>query len=222
MNTYTEENYLKAIYKFLENGEKKISTSVLAKHLGTAPASVTDMLQRLSEKKLISYEKYKGVSLTAAGKKIAVAIIRKHRLWEYFLVKKLGCKWDEVHEMAEQLEHVRSDELIEKLDQFLGRPRFDPHGDPIPDEHGRFQQVNSIPLSQVGRGEKVSITGVLDHGSSFLKYLSKHDISIGQKVIVKDIQEFDKSMDITLHGKSTRIHISSEVAKNLLVTQENS
>lgn len=222
MNTYTEENYLKAIYKFLEGGEKKISTSSIAKHLGTSPASVTDMLQKLSEKKLIAYEKYKGVSLTSSGKKIAVAIIRKHRLWEFFLVKKLGFKWDEVHEMAEQLEHIRSDELIEKLDQFLGRPRIDPHGDPIPDEQGRIHQLQSIPLSQVGRGERVSITGVLDHGSSFLRYLSKNDLAIGQKVIVKDIQEFDKSMDISLQGKNTRIHISSEVAKNLLVSQENS
>ncbi len=220
MNSFTEENYLKAIYNLLEKGDKKISTTSLSKKLATAPASVTDMLKKLAEKKLISYEKYKGVSLTTSGKKIAVAIIRKHRLWELFLVEKLGFKWDEVHDMAEQLEHIKSDKLVEKLNNYLGQPKFDPHGDPIPDEQGNFHAVQTHPLSSMHQNERVTITGVLDHGTSFLRYLSKSELSLGQKIIIKEIQEFDKSMLVGISGKSTTVQISHDVAKNLLVTKD--
>ena len=220
MNSFTEENYLKAIYYLLEKGQKKISTNSIAEQMSTSAASVTDMLKKLSEKKLISYEKYKGVSLTAAGKKIAVSIIRKHRLWELFLVEKLGFKWDEVHEMAEQLEHIRSEKLVEKLSSYLGHPRFDPHGDPIPDENGNFHPIQTQPLSSMKPNELVTITGVIDHGTSFLRYLSKSNLSLGQKITVKNIQEFDKSMDIGIQGKSALLHISHDVAKNLLVVKE--
>lgn len=220
MNSFAEENYLKAIYKLLERGDKKISTTSIANLIGTAPASVTDMIQKLAEKKLISYEKYKGVSLTNSGKKIAISIIRKHRLWELFLVEKLGFKWDEVHEMAEQLEHIKSEILVKKLDQYLGKPRFDPHGDPIPDEQGNFHPVVTHPLSNVKIKEKGTITGVLDHGTSFLRYLSKNDLSLGQRIVVKEIQDFDKSMHIGIEGKNSQLHISYEVAKNILVAKE--
>ncbi|MBP6334048.1 MAG: metal-dependent transcriptional regulator [Bacteroidia bacterium] len=220
MNSFTEENYLKAIYKLLEKGEKKISTNAIAKLVETAPASVTDMLKKLADKKLISYEKYKGVSLTAAGKRIAIAIIRKHRLWEFFLVEKLGFKWDEVHELAEQLEHIKSDELVEKLNIFLGKPRYDPHGDPIPDENGNFLTINTYPLATARPNEKIIITGVIDHGTTFLRFLSRNRLSIGQKIVVKEIQEFDKSMHIVVSGKNAPLHISHEVAKNLLVIKE--
>ncbi|TAH38830.1 MAG: metal-dependent transcriptional regulator [Bacteroidetes bacterium] len=217
MNSFTEENYLKAIYNLLEKGDKKISTNSIAGRLSTSPASVTDMLKKLAEKKLISYEKYKGVSLTSNGKKIAVAIIRKHRLWEFFLVEKLGFKWDEVHDMAEELEHIKSEKLVESLDKYLERPRFDPHGDPIPDANGNFYPVQTLPLSSISTNEKVTITAVLDHGASFLQYLSKSDLALGQKIVVKDIQEFDKSMSIGIQGKNVVLHISHEVASNLLV-----
>lgn len=220
MNSFTEENYLKAIYKLLEKGDKKISTNAIARLVETAPASVTDMLKKLSEKKLISYEKYKGVSLTAAGKKIAVAIIRKHRLWELFLVDKLGFRWDEVHDMAEQLEHIKSDTLVEKLNNYLGNPRFDPHGDPIPDEKGNFHTVHTYPLSSAKLNEKVTITGVIDHGPAFLKFLSRNELSLGQRIAVKEIQEFDGSMKIAISGKSIALQISHDVAKNLLVVKE--
>ena len=219
MNSFTEENYLKAIYNLLEKGEKKISTNSISRRLDTTPASVTDMLKKLADKKLISYEKYKGVSLTSNGKKIAISIIRKHRLWEFFLVEKLGFKWDEVHEMAEQLEHIQSEKLVEKLDKYLEHPHFDPHGDPIPDAHGNFHTVQTFPLSSISTNEKVTITGVLDHGTSFLQYLSKSDLALGKKIIVKDIQEFDKSMRIGIQGKSSELHISYEVASNLLVVK---
>ncbi len=221
MNSFTEENYLKAIYKLLEKGERKISTTAIAKLVETAPASVTDMLKKLSEKKLISYEKYQGVSLTSSGKKIAITIIRKHRLWELFLVEKLGFKWDEVHDMAEQLEHIKSEELVEKLNTYLGKPRFDPHGDPIPDEQGNFHPVPTYPLSAARPMEQVTITGVIDHGTSFLRYLSKHGLSLGQKITVKEILEFDKSLNLVFSRKGPLLHISHDVAKNILVVKEN-
>jgi len=220
MNSFTEENYLKAIYNLLEKGDRKISTTSISKQLETTPASVTDMLKKLSEKKLISYEKYKGVSLTASGKKVAVTIIRKHRLWELFLVEKLGFKWDEVHDMAEQLEHIQSEKLVEKLNNYLGHPRFDPHGDPIPDENGIFHHIETLPLSGISKNSKVTLTGVLDHGTSFLRYLSKNELALGQKIIVKEIQEFDKSMTLAIPGKTTSLHISHDVARNLLVIKD--
>ena len=137
-----------------------------------------------------------------------------------FLVEKLGFKWDEVHEMAEQLEHIRSDKLVEKLNTYLGAPRFDPHGDPIPDEHGNFHPIPTQALSTMQANETVTITGVIDHGTAFLRYLSKSNLSLGTKIIVKSIQDFDKSMDIGIQGKKTLLHISHDVAKNLLVVRD--
>ncbi|MCI5083695.1 MAG: metal-dependent transcriptional regulator, partial [Saprospiraceae bacterium] len=136
--SHTEENYLKAIYKICERKGKAASTNAISNAMQTSAASVTDMLKRLSEKELIHYERYKGVTLAEAGNKIATTLIRKHRLWEVFLVEKLEFSWDEVHEVAEQLEHIRSPKLVEELERYLGYPKFDPHGDPIPDAEGRF------------------------------------------------------------------------------------
>jgi DtxR family Mn-dependent transcriptional regulator len=217
MNSFTEENYLKAIFKLEERGAEKISTTAIAEIVSTAPASVTDMLKKLAEKKLIRYEKYQGVSLTAIGKKVAVEIIRKHRLWEMFLVDKLEFRWDEVHDIAEQLEHIQSDLLIKRLDQFLGKPKFDPHGDPIPDEKGYFHSQKTIPLSEA-KESNVIVVGVIDHQSSFLQYLDKNGLSLGKKIKVKEIIEYDNSMNISINNSKTILHISFEVAKNILVS----
>jgi DtxR family Mn-dependent transcriptional regulator len=216
MHSFTEENYLKAIYKLLERGEKKVTTTSIAGLVETAPASVTDMLQRLAEKKLIHYEKYKGVSMTTAGKRIAVSIIRRHRLWELFLVDRLQFKWDEVHDIAEQLEHIQSDTLVSRLDHFLGRPKFDPHGDPIPDENGVFYPLKAIPLIGIKSGSAI-ITGVIDHSPGFLRHLESLGLALGKEVKMIRQFEYDHSCLVTVRNKKDRIPLSSEAAKNILV-----
>lgn len=143
MNSLTEENYIKAIYKLCEKSADAVSTNAIAEKMHTKAASVSDMLKKLSKKKLINYRKYQGVTLTAKGEKLALAIVRKHRLWELFLVQKLNFKWDEVHDIAEQLEHIQSDELVKRIDKFLDHPKFDPHGDPIPDVNGKLHPQRS-------------------------------------------------------------------------------
>jgi DtxR family Mn-dependent transcriptional regulator len=217
VNSFTEENYLKAIYKIGEKGNGKITTNAIAEMVNTAPASVTDMLKKLADKKFIRYEKYQGVSLTPTGKKVAVSIIRKHRLWEFFLVEKLNFRWDEVHDIAEQLEHIVSDKLINRLDDFLDSPKTDPHGDPIPDDKGQFHSKKTFPLSETAGNLAVVITGVIDHNPSFLKYLDKSGLLPGKKIIVKEIIEFDKSLNISINASKKIFHISYDVAKNILV-----
>lgn len=217
MNSYTEENYLKAIFKLLEKGDKKITTNAIAEMVNTAPASVTDMLKKLNEKHLINYEKYQGVSLTPAGRKVAVNIIRKHRLWELFLVDKLEMGWDEVHNIAEELEHIKSDILIKRLDKFLNHPRFDPHGDPIPDENGVFHTAKSFPLSELPIRTKAMVSGVIDHTPAFLQYIQKIGIELGTEVMIKEQFEYDKSCNILLKPMKAAIHISHDVARNILV-----
>src|ERR1700754_3537644 len=180
MNTFTEENYLKAIYHLsLPSG--CASTNQIAAALNTKAASVTDMLKKLAEKELINYTKYQGVTLTASGEKIAISIIRKHRLWEYFLVEKLSFKWDEVHDVAEELEHISSKELVDRLDDFMGNPKYDPHGDPIPDSSGKFKTHDLKPVSALLVNESGIISGVRDHTPSFLQYLEKMQLTIGRK-----------------------------------------
>lgn len=215
MNSFTEENYLKAIYKLLEN-ETVVTTNAIAEKMSTKAASVTDMLKKLSDKKLINYQKYQGVSLTTKGEKVALNIIRKHRLWEMFLVEKLSFKWDEVHDLAEQLEHIDSDKLIAQIDKFLNYPKFDPHGDPIPDANGKFQLQKSVPLSNLKLNEHCIMTGVVDHSSAFLQYLDKSGIVLGNDIKIKEVIAFDKSLQITVNKKNT-LFISNEVAKNILV-----
>ena len=215
MNTLAEENYLKSIYHLSLNSTS-VSTNQIAALLNTKASSVTDMLKKLSEKALINYMPYQGVSLTAAGEKVAVNIIRKHRLWEYFLVEKLDFKWDQVHEMAEEMEHISSNELIDRLDKFMGYPKFDPHGDPIPDCNGLFKIHNLKAVSSINTNEGGLICGVRDHSPAFLQYLEKQELTIGKAILVKDIIEFDRSVILLSEGK--QIQISREVANNLLIS----
>jgi DtxR family transcriptional regulator, Mn-dependent transcriptional regulator len=218
MNSLTEENYLKALYALHEKNRKEAFTNEIAEMMNIRPATVTDMLKKLAEKKLINYKKYKGVTLTIQGKKIALEIVRKHRLWEHFLVNKLNFKWDEVHEIAEQLEHINSSELIERLNKFLGFPDFDPHGDPIPDKQGKLPLKKSEILSVSKKGCNYTITGVAVQDTPFLKYLNKCGITLGDEIKVIEIAEFDHSMDISVNKKNS-VHISHDVAKNILVKQ---
>ena len=160
--TLSEENYLKAIYHLSTEEEETVSTNSLAERLQTTAASVSDMLKKLAKKELIEYKKYQGVNISEKGKRVALQIIRKHRLWEVFLVEKLSFNWDEVHEIAEQLEHIDSPILVKRLDEFLGYPKFDPHGDPIPDERGEFQAMPQITLSEMAPNQSGLLVGVKD------------------------------------------------------------
>lgn len=216
MNSLTEENYLKAIYKLLEKGGGEVSTNAIAARVNTKAASVTDMLKKLSDKKLINYKKYQGVTLTRKGELIALNIIRKHRLWECFLVEKLNFEWDEVHDVAEQLEHIRSEKLISSLDNYLGNPKFDPHGDPIPDSDGKITNARSALLSTLKVNSMCIMTGVVDHSPAFLQYLKTTGITLGNKIHIKQKIEFDGSLIITVNGVG-KIQISNEVAKNILI-----
>lgn len=211
-----EENYLKAIFKISEKAKKSASTNAIAKRLSTSAASVTDMLKRLAEKELINYEKYKGVTLKASGIRQATQLIRKHRLWEVFLVKKLRFSWDQVHEIAEQLEHIESEELIMRLDAFLDYPKFDPHGDPIPNADGKFTIRSQTPLSDMHKGQEGMLVGVKDHSSEFLKHLNSLNVKLGTKITVIDSVPYDGSMNVSINNKK-EIMITSMVAQNLLI-----
>lgn len=219
MNSFTEENYLKAIYKIAETGDGYITTNDIARRMQTTAASVTDMLKKLSKKKLIRYRKYHGLTLSESGKKIALNVIRKHRLWEMFLVKTLKFGWDEVHDVAEQLEHIQSEKLIRHIDKFLHYPRFDPHGDPIPDVNGKFvlPRERTFALSDGNVDKTYVMNGVIDHADTFLRFLDKSGIRLGSKIKVCAIQPYDKSFFILLNGKK-KLFISNQIAKNILVT----
>ena len=219
LNSLAEENYLKAIFKLSEKKADKVFTNDIAAMMRMKPSSVTDMIQKLSEKKMIRYKKYQGVTMTKTGKNAALIIIRKHRLWELFLTSKLGFKWDEVHDIAEQLEHIRSEKLVRRLDRFLGLPKFDPHGDPIPDGKGIIRSHKAFPLGEVRPAWTVTITGVIDHQPSFLQHLDKCGLALGMKLRVRDITDYDKSMYITVLKTRKQLHISHDVAKNILVTK---
>ncbi len=171
--TFSEENYLKTIYHLTTVSDSEVSTNAIAEKMETKASSVTDMLKKLAEKDLVNYKKYQGVSLTDNGKLEAKMIVRKHRLWEVFLVEKLDFSWDEVHDVAEQLEHIKSEKLINKLDDFLGNPTEDPHGDPIPDVHGRIIKIEKQLLSELSENRSGICVGVKDTSSEFLKYLDK-------------------------------------------------
>lgn len=215
--TLTEENYLKAIYHLSED-VTVVSTNAIAEKIETKASSVTDMLKKLADKNLISYIKYKGVSLTTTGRNTAVNIVRKHRLWEVFLVAKLNFSWDEVHDVAEQLEHIKSAKLIEELDSFLGYPTHDPHGDPIPNSAGKIKERSKIVLSKALVGDNYKCVGVLDSSSEFLKYLDKHHIEIGTLIHVSDLEEFDQSMTIQIDNKT--MVMSKAITSNIYVTKE--
>jgi len=216
--SFAEENYLKAIYHLSSAGQHQVNTNAIADKLQTKPASVSDMIRKLSEKHVITYVKYQGVNITEKGKKRALWVIRKHRLWEVFLVNKLGFNWDEVHEIAEQLEHIKSSLLITRLDEFLGFPKFDPHGDPIPDEDGIISSKPRMILSELGAGEEAELVSMNDTGNAFLNYLDRIDLKIGSRVRILEIMEFDGSREMLVDG-GKRITISQQVSDNLLVVR---
>jgi DtxR family Mn-dependent transcriptional regulator len=216
MHSFTEENYLKAIYHLSTIKSLVVSTNQIAEMTNTKAASVTDMLKKLSDKKLINYIRYQGVTLTEIGKNAAINIVRKHRLWEVFLVEKLGFKWDEVHDIAEELEHINSEMLINRLDDFLGNPSTDPHGDPIPDRTGAIHQKKLVRISDMILNQNGMISGVSEHSSVFLKLLEKTGLTLGTKIMISELIEFDGSIILQVNEITERT-ISREVAKNILV-----
>jgi DtxR family transcriptional regulator, Mn-dependent transcriptional regulator len=211
----TEENYIKAIYH-LQQSDGNVTTNELAAELKTKAASVTDMLKKLKAKKLVNYEKYQGFRLSAEGRKVALGIIRKHRLWEYFLVEKLQFGWDEVHDVAEELEHITSKKLIEKLDAFLEHPRFDPHGDPIPDSNGRITPLKQINLIDLPVNEAAEIVSVGSQSTELLELLRHKNLGIGTLIEVKKKFAFDHSIEVKIKGQSPLI-ISQQLAQALFV-----
>ncbi|KAF2336546.1 metal-dependent transcriptional regulator [Flavobacterium daemonense] len=213
--TFSEENYLKSIYHLTAALETEVSTNAIAEMMETKASSVTDMLKKLAEKDLVNYKKYQGVSLTENGKLAAKMIVRKHRLWEVFLVEKLNFSWDEVHEIAEQLEHIKSEQLINRLDDFLGNPTEDPHGDPIPDANGRIIKIEKQLLSELEESQTGVCVGVKDTSSEFLKYLDKQGIALGSKIEFLSKESFDLSVRINVDGKE--LSISNKIASNLFV-----
>jgi len=205
MFTFSEENYLKAIYHLERKFPLGVSTNALAEEMETKASSVTDMIKKLSEKKLVNYKKYKGFKLSELGVETAVSVIRKHRLWEFFLVEKLDFSWDEVHEVAEQLEHIKSEKLIRELDRFLGFPKSDPHGDPIPDAEGNFTALNKVLLSDLKKGGAGIFVGVKDSSTTFLQFLDKRNIALGSKIKIIEKEPFDQSVLIKINDMELRV-----------------
>ena len=215
MRSETIENYLKTIYNLSVEGKSAVGNFKLAQKLGIRPASVTEGLRKLHELKHVVYEKSYGTRLTAQGARLALNIIRRHRIWETYLVKELGFGWDEVHEIAEELEHVSNDKLINKLSELLGNPVFDPHGDPIPDEQGKIRKTNFISLSEAKEGKRYRLMGVSDHSTVFLKYLEKNNLVIGAEITIKRIEQFDGSMVVSC--KKKEVIISAKGANSIIV-----
>jgi len=212
----SEENYIKAIYH-LRGAQNTVTTNELAEKLNTKPASVTDMMKKLKAKRLLHYQPYQGFRLSSEGKKVALDIIRRHRLWEYFLAEKLKFKWDEVHVVAEDLEHVSSKKLIDKLDEYLGYPKFDPHGDPIPDSLGKMEFNQQLTLSELPLNKAAEVCRVINQSEEMLELLQHKKISIGTKLEVKKRFSFDHSIEIKLKQQAA-FSISDELAKNIFVT----
>jgi len=213
--TTSEENYVKVIYHLSHAAPKGVNTNAIAGMLETKASSVTDMLKKLAEKDIVSYLKYQGVTLTDKGFHLAKMIVRKHRLWEVFLVEKLYFSWDEVHDIAEELEHIKSESLINKLDSFLGFPDFDPHGDPIPNANGEIKKMSKLLLSEVELNKEFRCIGVKDSSSDFLKYLDKQKIALGSTFVVKEKESFDDTLLVEVNSKE--ITISNKIATNLYV-----
>lgn len=216
--TLSEENYLKTVYNIGRQGvHEKISPTAIAEALGNNPASVVDMIKKLVDKQLINYEKSKGVILTELGNKAALNIVRKHRLWEVFLLEKLGYTWDEIHDIAEQLEHIHHPDLADRLDSFLGHPQFDPHGDPIPKSNGELPVSSSITLGELEPGRKCKVVGVRDTATNFLQYLRQLQVGIGTEITIIEQIAYDGSLIITISdaGHTT---VSRKFAENILVS----
>lgn len=215
--TISEENYLKAIFH-LQEKEGTVTTNALAERLQTKPASVTDMMKKLNAKKLLHYKPYYGFSLSTEGRKIALFIIRRHRLWEYFLSEKLKFDWNEVHLLAEELEHVSSKQLIDRLDKYLGCPQFDPHGDPIPDSKGKIKKFNKVSLFELPFNQSAEVRQVTNQSKEMLEILAHKNITIGTKLEVKKHFDFDHSFELKI--KNSTVTISEQLAKNIFVTYE--
>ena len=213
--TISEENYLKVIYHLSLVSPKGINTNAIAGMLNTKASSVTDMMKKLSDKELVTYQKYQGVTLTEKGFHSAKMIVRKHRLWEVFLVDKLNFSWDEVHEIAEELEHIKSEVLINKLDAFLDFPTFDPHGDPIPNADGEIKKINKLLLSDSELNKEYQCVGVKDSSSNFLQYLDKQKIALGSKITVKEKESFDDTLVVQIDSRE--MTLSNKIANNLYV-----
>ena len=213
MTTLSEENYLKTIYHLGKQGSVAVSTNSIAEKMNTKASSVTDMVKKLAEKELVNYKKYYGVNLTEKGRITAIGVIRNHRLWEVFLVDKLKFSWDEVHDLAEELEHVKSKKLTDQLDAFLGFPTHDPHGDPIPNKNGQINKKSLVNLLELDNGSEGVLSHVTDSSAIFLKYLSKNNLSLGDRIKVMEIEPFDNSIKIKV--KTKQLNISENAAKNL-------
>lgn len=211
----SEENYIKAIFH-LQHSDGTVTTNELAAELNTRPASVTDMMKKLRTKKLVHYQAYHGFRLSNEGKKLALLIIRRHRLWEYFLAEKLKFSWDEVHSVAEDLEHVGSKKLIDKLDEFLGFPRFDPHGDPIPDSNGKIETSKQICLKELPLNKPAIVCHVSDQSNEMLEVLGHKNIGLGTRLEIKRKFDFDNSMEIKT-GRQPAFTISDQLAENIYV-----
>ena len=219
MNNLTaiEENYLKYTFQLSELSEDGIvKTNDLAYKLNHSAASVTDMLKKLSAKKLVLYKKYYGASLSKTGLQIAIKVLRKHRLWETFLVKNLKFTWDKIHDIAEQLEHIQSDELVDRMDEYLGYPKFDPHGDPIPDKHGNISLPNVICLADAKLKKQYLLANVNDDSTAFLKYLNKIQLQLNDKIKIVEKEEFDETIQLVINDKKQLI-ISRDAALNMFV-----
>ena len=214
----SKENHLKAIFH-LQQEQGIVTTNALAAALQTRPASVTDMLKKLKDQKLLLYERYKGFRLSNEGRKAAVLVIRKHRLWEFFLVKKLQFGWDEVHEIAEELEHISSRELIDRLDAFLGFPETDPHGDPIPDSQGRLSVRRQISLSDLPLNKIVQVSAIASQTTEMLEMLQYHHIRLGTRLEIRKRFPFDDSLEVKVRNRPP-VTLSARVAKNVLVNDD--
>jgi DtxR family Mn-dependent transcriptional regulator len=204
------------LYKLNDGKAQFISTNELANYFNVAPASVSEMLKKLNLKKYIIYQPYQGAYLSESGNIIAIRLIRKHRLWEFFLCEKLGFNWSEVHEIAEELEHINSDELIKKLDNYLGKPKYDPHGDPIPDEKGIMRSLKLIPLSKLKKDDKATIKAVCNQNKSFLEYLESQEMQLGSSWTVTSINTFDGSVVIE-NKAAKKIFLSNKMCENILM-----
>lgn len=218
VHTLTEENYLKAIFRISQNADVKITPTAIAEMLKNNPASVIDMIKKLSDKKLIAYDKREGVKLTENGLNHAIQIVRKHRLWEVFLLEKLNYNWDEIHDIAEELEHIQDDTLADRLDKFLGFPEYDPHGDPIPKANGKVPKSFSVTLANVKDGVTYRVAAVKDTSSAFLQYLLKLNIGIGTSIRLVEKIPFDNSLVISISGKENTT-VSQKFGENILVDE---
>lgn len=217
MVSLTEENYLKALYRLAQEN-KEISVTDIAKSLGIKMPTVNSMVKKLAEKKFIKYEKYKAIQLTEKGRRQALYILRKHRLTELFLSEVMGLGWEEVHDIAEQIEHIQSDRFFDRIDEMLGHPQFDPHGEPIPDANGKLPVYPSFPLSEGQVNTAYKLTGVANHDASFLQFLDSIALTLGSSIEIKEIQGFDKSMSVKLNNKTKTI-FSFTVCRNLMVVR---